>query len=393
MRYLYTLGLLAFFHQATWAQLMSGEQIVIDQRVDHDMYIAGGTVTINAPVHGDLVVAGGTIIINDTVTQDIMAAGGNIILNGMVGDDIRCAGGSIEIGRSVAGDLVITGGRYTIGKGAIISGNLLSSGGEVTLDGVVKGNITNASGVFTLNGTVEGNMDSRGGRIVVNGDVRGTSVMAADVIVLGDAAKFEGDVNYWNSAGTLDFKNSLQGGKATYDPDLQVDGSEWKLLGFASLLMLLWYLGASLVMILVIQYLFGTILKNAADTARNASLKSLGMGFLYLVATPAAVVILFVTLVGVFLGILTAIIYVMILLAATGIVSLVISNWINNTYYQSSWSNAKIAFIGFGIFVVLKLATLTPFVGPLVMLLLICMAFGSILLNVKWQKKITPVPA
>jgi hypothetical protein len=34
----------------------------------------------------------------------------------------------------------------------------------------------------------------------------------------------------------------------------------------------------------------------------------------------------------------------------------------------------------------LKLASLTPFAGPLIMLLLACMAFGGILQNVRWRR-------
>lgn len=40
------------------AQFRSSDNIVIDEPIDHDLYVAGGNVTLNAPVRGELIVAG-----------------------------------------------------------------------------------------------------------------------------------------------------------------------------------------------------------------------------------------------------------------------------------------------------------------------------------------------
>ncbi|MFZ6013208.1 MAG: hypothetical protein ACOYXT_22885 [Bacteroidota bacterium] len=247
----------------------------------------------------------------------------------------------------------------------------------------------NASGTFTLIGVAERGFECKGGKILVNGVVGGNTLMAAEVIEIGSDAKFNNHVKYWNRAGVLDFENSLQGGTATYDPGLEIENGKWHYLGFASFVMVLWYLSTALVMIIVIQYLFGLTLKNAANTVKNASLKSLGVGLLFLAGVPIAVVILFVTVIGIPLAVLTLIVYLTTILLATVIVSLMISNWVNNTYYESSWGNGKIIAAAFGIFFFLKLASLTPVIGPLIMLLLACMGFGGILLNVRRKKNKT----
>lgn len=367
----------------------SGDKVIIDEAVNKDLYVAGGTVIINAPVNGDLVVTGGTIMLNDTVTQDLLIAGGNISIDGVVLDDVRCAGGAIQLNGSVQGDYVVIGGKITIGKGAIVLGDLLSSGGEVMLDGNVKGNIKNASGKFALNGIAEKGLDVRGGTVVINGQVVGKAELAANLIELGTHAKFDSDVSYWNKEGSLDFKNSIIHGKATYRPELKIENGKWHYLGFASLIMVAGYLGGALVMMFVIQYLFSITLKNAADTIKNASLKSLGLGVLFIICVPMAAIIFFITIIGIPLGMLMLALYLSVILLATVIVSLLISNWINNTYYQLSWGYARITMTAFAIFILLKLASLTPFVGPLVMLLLACMAFGGILLNVNWKRNKT----
>ncbi len=374
-----------------FAQLRSGETVAINAQVDHDLYVAGGTVTINAPVQGDLIIAGRTIAITDTVTQDLLAAGSDLVINGYVGDDIRGAGGTIRLSKNVAGDVIVTGGKVDIDRGVIISGNLVVSGGTVIVDGEVKGNIKSASSEFTLNGIARNDLDCRGGKILINGTVDGNSIIAASTIEIGSAARFSNSVKYWNKAGSLDFKNAMQRGKATFDPSLEMESGKWRYLGFASFLILLWYLGTALLMLSLIQYFFGGLFKNAADTVKNTSLKSLGFGFLFLVGVPIAIVIAMITLVGIPIGILALVGYVAVLLLGTVIVALLATHWINNTFYQSAWTTSRILIVAFGIFIFLKLASLTPFVGPAIMLLLVCMAFGGILQNIKWKRDIASV--
>jgi len=368
------------------AQMKSGEDVVIQEKVNKDLYLAGGTVTINAPVHGDLIVAGGTINISDTVTQDMLVAGGNINFNGYAGDDIRCAGGSITILSDVAGDVVVAGGTVTIGKGAVIHGNLIASGGELMVDGKVLGMVQSHSGTFTLNGTVGGDLDSRGGEVTINGSVDGNSVLAAGTIEIGSDASFDGDVNYWNKKGSPDFINAVHNGKALFDPSLEIKSGKLVYLGFASVLIALWYLGTALLMIFLIQYLFNATMKSAAGTVKNDSMKSLGYGMLFLIGVPIAIVITAITIIALPVSILLLIGYITLLLLATVIVSLITAHWINNTYYQYSWSSVRIAFAAFGIFIVIKLASLTPVVGPLILLLVVCMAFGGLLQNIKWKR-------
>jgi len=368
------------------AQMKSEDNIVIHEPVNKDLYVAGGTVTINAPVRGDLILAAGTVSINDTITQDILLAGGNINFNGYVGDDIRCAGGSITIESEVAGDVVVAGGTVTIKKGAVIHGNLIATGGELSVDGKVKGMVKSAAGKFTLNGNIDGDMDCRGGEITINGSVDGNSVLAASAIEIGSDAIFDGDVKYWNKKGTPDFKNVVNNGKATYDPSLEIKSGKLIYLGFASVLIALWYLGSALLMIFLIQYLFDTTMKNAASTVKKESMKSLGYGLVFLIGVPIAIIITAITIVGVPVSILLAIGYIILLLLATVIVSLITAHWINSTYYHYSWSSVRIALTAFGLFIFIKLASLTPVVGPLILMLVICMAFGAILLNIKWKR-------
>jgi len=360
-----------------------GRDINISQPVNEDLYLAGGNITINAPIYGDLIIAGGTILINDTVTNDILLVGGTVTFNGFVGDDIRCAGGKIHITKNVTGDVVVTGGRVTIGK-AVTIGGLLASGGDITIDGNVNGEVKGAFGDLLINGKISGNVDCRGGSITLNGIIGGKSVLSARYILIGDNALFNNDVRYWSEQGSIDFKPYLKTGKAIYDPSIRIRSDKWYYLGANTFFTLLWYLGMALLMILIIQYLFSATMKKAADTTFNSTLKSLGFGLLFLIVVPIAAVIAFVTVIGVPVGLLLVFSYITLILLTTVTISGVAANWINNRY-NKKWNFWRLAFAAFGIFILLKLVSLTPVVGWLIMFLLACIAFGAILLNINWK--------
>jgi hypothetical protein len=376
--------LLALNSYATDAK--AGDKVTIQKAVNEDLYITAGTVTINAPIYGDLVVAGGTVTINDSVAFDLIVTGGEIFINGYVGDDIRSAGGRIHISGGVGGDVVVGGGNIIIEKQALINGSLIAGGGDITLDGTVIGDTKVGFGKLTFNGVVRKDFLGRGQELNMNGQVFGLTKFGAGNIEIGEDAEFHGDVKYWSKSGSVDFKESIKEGGASIDPSLKIETGRWEYLGFVSFLALLAYLGAAFVMIFLLQYLCGFIFSKAAHTALAESFKSLGVGVLFVVAMPVAIVLCFVTLIGIPLGIIFLFSYITLFMLATVVTSLVISHWINNVYYEGKWKYRKLSLMAFLIFVGLKLFSLTPFIGFAVTALMVCMAWGAILLNVQWKK-------
>jgi hypothetical protein len=377
--------MLGSFIYAAAFRIEYGNTVNITRPVYEDLYIAAGTVTISAPVYGDLIIAGGTVIINDTVTNDILLVGGTVTFNGFVGDDIRCAGGNMRISKNVTGDVVTAGGNIIIDKGVTIGG-LIAGGGNITVDGIINGELKGAFGTLILNGTITKDIDCRAGKITVNGPVSGKAVLSSTDIIIGNNAAFNNTVRYWNKNGTVDFKQSLKNGKATYDASLRMQTGQWYYLGAATIIGLFWYLSMAFLMIMIVQYLFSATLKKAADTVFNSSLKCLGYGFLFFIAVPIAAVIAFITVIGVPVGVLLLFSYVALLMLASVITSLAVAHWFNNrNNYQ--WHYWRMVFAAFGIFALLKLISSVPFIGWLLVILLTCMAFGGILLNINWKRK------
>lgn len=361
-----------------------GKNVVISKPVYENVYVSGGTVTIDAPVYGDLVIAGGTVIINDSVQNDILLAAGDVTFSGYAGGDIRCAGGKIRISANVNGDVVVAGGEMTLDKGVII-GNLLVTGGDIRIDGDVHGSVRGMFSNLFLNGNVTKDIDCRGGTVTLNGYVGGKSILAAKLIFLGSRAAFNNDVRYWSEQDALTFTSHMLNGKAVYDPSLRVPVEKWYFLGSTSLFLLLWYLGMALVMISIIQYLFPVLFKKTADTVYNHPLKSAGFGILYFIGIPVAMIVCFLTVIGVPVGFLLAIGYILSILLATVITSIVTANWFNNRF-DKKWSYWGLVLTAFWIFIVLKLTFLTPVVGWIILVLMTCFSFGAILLSITWRK-------
>jgi hypothetical protein len=379
-------SLLGLASYTSVAQPQFGNTITIDAPVYHDLYLAGATVIINATVHGDLVVAGGTITINDTVTNDIILTGGTVTFNGYVGDDIRCAGGKLTLMQPVAGDVVAAGGTIVIKKGVSV-GNVMAGGTDITIDGTVTGTLRCASGNLVFNGQAMKEVDCRGGHITINGWIRGESVLAAsEELLIGNTAGFSGHVRYWAPGRQVDFKQSLRGAEATYDPTLRLNGNRWYLLGFSSVIGLLWYAGMVLIFIMVIQYLFAHTMKKAGETAYSRALRSFGYGILFWLGIPVAAAIVFVTVIGLPVALLLLFLYIILALLATIISAVVAANWLNNRS-NTNWHYWRLVFTAFGIFIVLKVLTFTPFLGWVLAAILVCISFGAIVLNINWLKR------
>lgn len=372
--------------QAFSFRLEYGNNVVITQPVYEDLYISAGSVTINAPVFGDLICTGGTVNINDSVSDDIIVAGGTVTFNGYVGDDIRCAGGRLYIQKNIGGDLVIAGGQVTVNRDVVIGGGLLMGGGEITFNGTVSKSVKAGFGSLVFNGRAEKDIDVRGGNLQMNGTVMGPAIIAANKITIGNDASFNNNVRYWNDKGSVDFRQSIKNGKAVYDPSLKIETGRWYYLGGLSVLGLLWYIGMALLMIAIIQYLFNDTMQKAGDTVFNKTLRSSGFGLLFFVAVPIAAIIAFITIIGVPVGLLLLFNYIVLILLATVITSLVASHWINNRF-NYHWGFLKLVFSALGIFMILKLISLMPFLGWLIVLLAICTAFGAILQNINWKRK------
>lgn len=330
------------------AQIKGGEEYASQSTevVSEDLYIGAGLISVGAKTEGDLIAAGGDITIGGDVSQDLIVAGGNITVLSNVGDDVRIAGGDLLIAGTIEGDLVVVGGNVKISPTAVVKGDLIAAGGVVFLDGVVEQNVKVTSGSFIINGKVDGLVE-----------------VETDEFKIGDNAVINGDVNY-KAVSEVKVSDS-----ATINGTLNFEQRQPKHRGnsndnwFAQMFFAAWL--TKLVLLLVSALVIFWLTPKTINESVYLSMGKFGneslRGFLLLIATPIALIILAVTLVGLPLALLSGLVLAVLVTLAkliSGILlGAIIWKWLK---YETPLVNWKSIVVGV---VVLQIAGAVPVLG------------------------------
>ena len=369
------------FPMVVLGQFTADEKVTISDPQADDIYLAGANLDVNAPVHGDIIAAGSDIYLRDSVYQDVIAAGSEIWLNGHVSDDVRAAAGKITVHSEIGDDLILFGGDIHISEEAIIRGNLTVFAGRVQLDGAVTGDAKISAGSISIDGSVTGGSQLRTDDLWFNGTVEGPTTLIAQTLNIGSEAQFYGDVTYWTEAGEMDFGNSLKNVNANFDPNL-IDQDEEYPIGIVSITSFgfwLFYIISAFLLILLLNVAFRQQFKGAAGQLDDKLLKSLGNGLIYILGLPIIIVFCMVIIVGIPIGLFLLGIYFFSLLFGHAIAALIITYYLNNRN-EKSWNFWTIALLSLGIAIIIRLITLLPFLGVLISLLIIAVAYGAVYL-------------
>lgn len=330
------------------AEFRTGENIFIgkSEKIINDVYIAGGSVNSSGFITGDLITAGGSIIINGDVSSDVIAAGGNINILSNVGDDVRLAGGTIILGGKIGGDLILGGGQVNISGDGIL-GDVIIGGGNVYINAPIGGNVMIEADKVTL-----------GSLAVISGNL---TYRATKELIKEEGAVVK---------GVIDFK--LRDNKSISSKFSTTIFSEVFLWEFLTLLACAFLIGLTLrrynkeIIILTISQPFHL----------------LGKGILTLIIFPLVFILLFVTLIGIPLGLLGLLGFIILLIFSWIMVPIILGSIIFRYFFKKeleiSW---KTIFFGALIYSIIGII---PFLGVLLKMVLILITLGA-LITFKWR--------
>ncbi|MFC5498912.1 hypothetical protein ACFPOE_15290 [Caenimonas terrae] len=268
----------------------------------HNVYSAGGQVRPAGPVEGDFIAAGGRVVLDQPVRGDAALAGGSVDVRAPVGDDLRAVGGDVRIDSTVGGELFVTGGNVTLAGAARVTQGAKVYGGAITMDG-----------------RVDGPLEAGAQKISLNGQIGGDARLTAEQIELGPDARIAGALHYASgtelkkAAGATVVGAITREERAAGEPTV-VRQRQWggatgtlgaAVLGFLALL------ACATVFMLVVP----DSSVRAADTVKTSPGLSLALGFGALVALPVLAVLLFITVLGIPLGLTLLALYPVLLLA------------------------------------------------------------------------------
>lgn len=346
------------------AEVRVGERVTISQNevISENIYAAGGQTTLSGALNGDAVVAGGEVVLNGEVVGDAALIGGSIGVFEKINGDMRSLGGQITVGESVTGDVVVVGGSVSVLPDVVIGGDFLVVGGEIHMDGVVNGDVRVVAGELYLNGLIAGNVDARVGEVVF-GD---------NVAVGGDftyRANEEAEISGAAVAGEIAFTAFEHNAEVAAAPFAQLAA------GFV-IFQLVIFIVATIVMVLVFPKLSHEV--GVATTTKKAW-RYAGVGFAALILIPIAALILFISVLGVFLGGMVLIGYMLLIAVAKAMTGITVGAYISRWTKKEAIVSWKWALLGV---VVIELLALIPFFGWLIFLVFFIITLGALVLVV-----------
>ncbi|MFA5172846.1 MAG: hypothetical protein WC435_00380 [Candidatus Paceibacterota bacterium] len=348
------------------ATLKAGEEVSVKNPIADNLYAAGGNVSIDSVISGDLFTAGGNVIISENISDDINALGGSISVLGSSGDDTRIVGGNVLISNNVGGELIVIGGSVNVSSGTSVAGDLVSAGGLVAVNGNIGGNAKIAGGVININGHIKGN-------VVVKADEK---------ITIGENAVIDGNLEYSaSSAESLKIEEgAVISGKTTFTEIAlpKVDAQKAKSFFFAFIgIFTIYKLLAFIISALILFLLFKEFSNSVSKNATQNPLRLIGKGFVALIVIPAAFILLFITVLGIPLGLLALLSYVLLLFISCIYTNIIFGAWISQLVYKSStavvtWKNIIIGSILLAVIVII------PFIGWIIGFLIFLLSLGTI---------------
>lgn len=347
--------------------------------IGSDTYMAGETIALSDSISGNANIAGGEVSLGSTVAGDVQIAGGNVFVSGSIRDNLRVLGGDVNISGRINGTVTVVAGQLHLEKAAVIGGGLLVTGGTVVIDGTVNGMFKAYGSDVTVNGTVNGITEIRAENATVNGIIGANATVTGESFVLDETARFNGKLDYWSRQGQRDLSANVKGA-ATFRDDLKYTQHEAAAKGAAGMLA-----GITLFSVFSAAFIIGLLLfftreffKNAAKSLDKQPWMSLLIGFLYVVLTPVLFLILLLTFIGIPLAIAVLVMYLVSLYFSTVLSSMVFARWIEMKN-KKKWNAVTIFFLTLGVFLVLKLLWVIPFLGWLARCVLIMIGLGSVI--------------
>jgi len=302
-------------------------------------------------------------------------AGGSVVVaEGETVDGLEAFAGSVVVRGTVDGDLSALSGDVTVTESGRVTGNVAGAAGSVRIAGTVDGDVSGAAGDVTIaeSGTVGGTLEAGAGTVRIDGAVAGDVTVGADRIILGERASVGGDLTY---DGRLSGPRGVVSGTVERDPSLSGPVFEPVVPGFADVVFGVYGFLVNLVLAAVLLLVFPGFSRRVADTAVEGPVRAGAVGLALLVAVPLLLVLTAITIIGIPLTIVGAMLFGLFAWVASLYGRFAVGTWLTAyTTVENRWVSLLVGFLVVGI------AIRIPFVGWLPELLVGLLGLGALAL-------------
>ena len=336
--------------------LRIGESVSLadDQVVTGDFYAVAGPVSLSGTIEGDAHIIGGSVTTNGSIAGDLLIVGGTAQVHAPVADDVRIVGGEVTIAESVGGDVFVIGGVLTVLSSAEIEGSVFFYGGEAEINGTVRGHLYGAAEAVRVDGVVAGGVD----------------ISVARSLVLGDRADVGGDVRYESPTELTRAQNAVIVGDIIHNTKTvkPVDPKD-------AIVPFLIYAFSTLVLFALLRNRVRSVMHSAYTNGTRNGL----IGIAAVIVLPVVVSLLFVSIIGIFVGFIG--LFAMLLLYLTAVVTVPI--FVGAVIEQIATKNMTVSLLWVlcGI-VATQVLLLIPILGPIFIFAVALVLVGSMLSSI-----------
>jgi len=337
-----------------------------DEVVEGNMYLVSKNITIEGLINGDLIALAQNINVKGSVMGDIISVSQNLNVEGEVGGNIRSLANTVSlIETTVRRNVNLIGTNVLIGENSNINWDALILAGVAEMRGSVQGSLHGVVDKLIISGNVDKDVSFT---ISQNNDK-----YQNQAIEISDDSNIKGDFNYSYSED-LNINKSLVAGVVTFnEKDLE---NNWQRNIWNFIITVFSALVVGLVFISISKKEMAIIQKKV--NAKYGRSLILGLGVLFL--TPIVSIILMMTVIGIPLGFIMLIIWLIMLYFAQIMVGLGLGQQIREKLFKNKKKNIMADLI-IGVTVLYLLFAIPIFGG-------IIMFFSTLLgLGVIWRYK------
>lgn len=372
--------LLPHSNQVLAGDFKNGNVVIIDTSSSKDQYVSSRKLVSKAILNGDLYAASQSISIEDTINGDLVTASETIDVKSVLNDDFRAAARNININSIVKGDVILFANEVYISKGSIIHGDLTVYAGTIFCEGIIKGNLIIKGGTITLGGNIDGSTRIEGGKLRINAVLNGRAEIAVQNFTVGSNAFFKGNVRYWKEGGPLKVSPKVHSGRFDYDNSLAAHKHKNDTSFRSGFIFLIWHILFAILMFILLTYIWPVSFQSTGVYLAKTPVKSLGYGLIYFILFPFAILLLFISIIGIPIAVLLFFLYLFSISCGLVITSLALANFVNYKL-QKHWNKWMLLLTAIVILILLHMIILIPFIGFLIIALLACAAYGGLLLK------------
>ncbi|MFH1808279.1 MAG: zf-HC2 domain-containing protein [Pseudomonadota bacterium] len=268
-------------------------EVAAGEQIHESMLLVARYVVVEGDVDGDVFAFARNVSVKGQIRGNLFTAAESVDIKGRIGGSLHAAAQAVNLEGQVDGGAYLAGQSIIVGAGARVGRDLLLGCEHVEMAGQVDGSMHFGANRVYLTGSVARNMTGHSEHVVLAANSR----VGGDVTVTAPA-----EDGLEMTAGA-----SLGGEKKVKVEPWSEQKRHPLLTAGYYLGLLLKIVGLLLIGLLVVALVPGAVPK--LPVGPGPVLRSMGVGFVTLVATPVAIAFAAITVIGLPLAVLTAVIY------------------------------------------------------------------------------------